>query len=141
MLREAVAALEVAEAPLALAHGLVELGSELRHQRRAVDARAPLRRAEQIAASCGAAPLRVRAIDELAATGERRRRHHSSEFHELTASEHRTATLAAEGLTNREIAQKLYVSVKTVETQLSSSFRKLQITSRKQLPTALEGLQ
>jgi DNA-binding CsgD family transcriptional regulator/tetratricopeptide (TPR) repeat protein len=140
MLREAVVALEVAEAPLALAHGLLELGSELRHRRRAVDARVPLTRAEQIATRCGAAPLRARAIDELAATGGRRRHHDSSEFHELTASEHRTATLAAEGLTNREIAQRLYVSVKTVETQLSSSFRKLQISSRKQLPTALEGL-
>jgi len=50
------------------------------------------------------------------------------------------STLAAEGLTNREIAQRLYVSVKTVETQLSSSFRKLQITSRKQLPAALGSL-
>jgi DNA-binding CsgD family transcriptional regulator len=140
MLREAVATLEVADAPLALAHALLELGSELRHQRRAVDARAPLTRAEQIAAGCDAAPLCARAIDELAATGERRRRHHSSEFQDLTSSERRTATLAAEGLTNREIAQRLYVSVKTVETQLSSSFRKLQITSRKQLPAALGSL-
>jgi DNA-binding CsgD family transcriptional regulator len=140
MLREAVAKLEAGEAPLALAHGLLELGSELRHQRRAVDARAPLTRAEQIAAGCDAAPLCARAVDELAATGERRRRHHSSEFQDLTASERRTATLAGEGLTNREIAQRLYVSVKTVETQLSSSFRKLQITSRKQLPAALGSL-
>jgi DNA-binding CsgD family transcriptional regulator len=137
LLRESVATLERGDAPLALAHGLFHLGSELRHQRRAVEARAPLARCAELATLCGAEPLHARAVEEQAATGERRRRGHAATLQELTPSERRTALLAAEGLTNREIAQRHYITVKTVETQLRSAFRKLDITSRKQLSAAL----
>ena len=55
----------------------------------------------------------------------------------LTASERRVAQLAAEELSNKEIAQALFVTVKTVELHLSNVYRKLQISSRRQLPAAL----
>jgi DNA-binding NarL/FixJ family response regulator len=55
----------------------------------------------------------------------------------LTPSERRVAALAAEGLSNREIAQALFVTLRTVEMHLSNVFRKLDIASRTQLPAAL----
>jgi len=58
----------------------------------------------------------------------------------LTASERRIAQLAAEELSNREIAQALFVTVKTVEVHLSNVYRKLEIGSRRQLASALDGL-
>jgi DNA-binding CsgD family transcriptional regulator len=57
----------------------------------------------------------------------------------LTPSERRVAELAATGGTNREIAQKLFVTEKTVETHLGRAFRKLEISSRRQLPDVLAG--
>ena len=57
----------------------------------------------------------------------------------LTASERRVAAMAASGMQNREIAQALFVTVKTVETQLSSCYRKLAIGSRRELGPALES--
>ena len=57
----------------------------------------------------------------------------------LTASERRVAQLAAQDMTNKEIAQALFVTVKTVEVHLSSVYRKLAITSRRQLSSALEA--
>lgn len=57
----------------------------------------------------------------------------------LTASERRVADLAASGASNREIAQHLYVTVKTVEVHLSSVYRKLDLKSRTQLGRALAG--
>jgi DNA-binding CsgD family transcriptional regulator len=57
----------------------------------------------------------------------------------LTASERRVVDLAAEGLTNVEIAQALFVTRKTVEKHLGSAYSKLDITSRAQLPRALAG--
>jgi DNA-binding CsgD family transcriptional regulator len=56
----------------------------------------------------------------------------------LTPSEHRVAEMAAAGLSNREIAQALFVTLRTVEIHLTHSYRKLDITSRKQLARALE---
>ena len=55
----------------------------------------------------------------------------------LTPSERRIAAMAAEGLSNREIAQALFVTLRTVEMHLSNAFRKLDISSRTQLPAAL----
>ena len=74
---------------------------------------------------CGAERLVARARDELLAAGTRPRRIVGFGFAELTASERRIVRLAAEGRSNPEIAQLLYVSVKTVETHLSSAYRKL----------------
>jgi DNA-binding CsgD family transcriptional regulator len=62
-----------------------------------------------------------------------------TERHELTPSEERIATLASEGMRNREIAERLAISEKTVEAALSHAYEKLQIRSRAQLATALRG--
>ena len=76
---------------------------------------------------------------ELRATGARPRRVLRSGVEALTASERRVAELAAEGLGNREIAQALFVTVRTVEGHLTSAFRKLDLSSRSELGTALNG--
>jgi DNA-binding CsgD family transcriptional regulator len=57
----------------------------------------------------------------------------------LTPSERRVAEMAAENMTNKDIAQALFVTPKTVEVHLSSVYRKLDITSRSQLAGALRG--
>jgi DNA-binding NarL/FixJ family response regulator len=82
-------------------------------------------------------PLVRRAETELLATGARPRRISLHGVESLTPSERRVAEMAAEGPTNREIAQTLFVTTKTVEVHLSSVYRKLGISSRSQLPAAL----
>ena len=132
-LREAVAALEESEARLEHARSLVELGAALRRAGRRADSREPLRMGLDLADRCGARPLVMRALQELAATGARPRRRRNTGHDALTVSERRVATMAADGLTNREIAQSLYLSLKTVEMHLSHVYRKLDISSRVQL--------
>ncbi|MDR9372869.1 helix-turn-helix transcriptional regulator, partial [Conexibacter sp. JD483] len=105
--------------------------------RRRADARAPLRDALELARRCGAAELARRAHDELAATGEKVRRYTPIGVESLTPSERRVAELAAGGMTNRQIAQTRFLTVKTIETHLSSVYDKLGIRSRRQLPAAL----
>ena len=139
LLREAVAVLELSQARLEHARALVELGSALRRTNRRSDAREPLRRGLELAAVCGAVPLADRAETELRATGARPRRIALSGVGSLTPSERRVAELAAGGDTNRQIAQALFVTSKTVEVHLSSVYRKLDISSRSQLPKALEA--
>ena len=78
-----------------------------------------------------------RANDELAATGAHRRTVLLSGLDELTASERRVAQMAAEDLSNKEIAQALFVTVKTVEQHLGRVYRKLDLSSRRQLAGAL----
>ena len=87
----------------------------------------------------GASGLADRAHEELVAAGARPRRDRRllSGRESLTASEDRVAALAAEGLTNREIAQRLFVSVKAVQWHLRNVYRKLDIGSRGELPVAL----
>ena len=136
-LREAVAVLEQSEARLEHARTLVELGAALRRRGHRADSREPLRTGLDLADRCGAPPLAVRALQELDATGARPRRRHSIGRDALTPSERRIAMMAADGLTNREIAQSLYLSLKTVEMHLSHVYRKLDIGSRAQLTDAL----
>jgi len=136
-LREAVAALEDSEARLDHAHALCDLGVALRHAAAGRDAREPLRVAADIAAGCGAAPLAARARDELLASGARPRRTRVFGRDALTPAEMRVAELAAGGLSNREIAQTLFVTVKTIETQLGATYRKLGVQSRRELGAAL----
>jgi DNA-binding CsgD family transcriptional regulator len=81
--------------------------------------------------------LVTQANDELAATGAHRRTVLLSGVDSLTASELRVARLAAEDLSNKEIAQALFVTVKTVEQHLGRVYRKLDISSRRQLGAAL----
>ncbi len=75
--------------------------------------------------------------DELAATGEKVRRYTPIGVESLTPSERRVAELAATGMTNRQVAQSLFLTVKTIETHLAAAYDKLGIRSRQQLPTAL----
>lgn len=100
-------------------------------------AREALRSGYARATACGAAPLASRAHDALVATGARPRRASTAGPAALTATELRVARLAGEGLSNREVAEQLYVTVKTVEMHLSSAYRKLGIASRAQLAATL----
>jgi DNA-binding CsgD family transcriptional regulator len=136
-LEEAVAVLEDSTARLELAKALCALGTVLRHERRPTDAREPLRRAVEIAAVSGAAPLEALARSELYSTGARPRVTALSGVESLTPSERRIAALAAEGQTNRDIAQALFVTPKTVEVHLGNAYRKLGIRGRRELAGAL----
>jgi DNA-binding CsgD family transcriptional regulator len=138
LLREAAEVLEDSPAVLERARALTELGAALRRSNRRADARDPLRRGLELAHSCGAKPLAERAHTELVATGARPRRLVLSGLDSLTPSERRVAAMAAEGMTNRDVAQALFVTPRTVEMHLSSVYRKLGISSRSQLPQALE---
>jgi class 3 adenylate cyclase/DNA-binding CsgD family transcriptional regulator len=137
LLREAVAELEPSQARLEHAKALVELGAALRRANQRSESREPLRQGLELATRCGATPLAERAETELLATGARPRRIALSGVESLTPSERRVAQMAAEGNTNREIAQALFVTTKTVEVHLSSAYRKLGISSRSQLPKVL----
>jgi DNA-binding CsgD family transcriptional regulator len=137
LLEEATTVLEASPARLEHAQALADLGAALRRANHRADAREPLRRALDLADACGARPLVERARHELRAAGGRPRRSRSSGAESLTASERRTATMAADGLSNPEIAQALFVTKKTVETHLGSAYRKLDIRSRTELPAAL----
>ena len=115
------------------ARALVDLGAALRRANRRADARAPLRRALDLADRGGMRRLARRARHELRAAGARPRRTALSGIAALTPAEHRVAALAADGHSNREIAQRLYVTTRTVETHLTHAFQKLDITSRAEL--------
>ena len=136
-LGKAVEVLSDSPAKLEHAKGLTELGAALRRTGQRVLAREQLRRAVELATICGAAPLAARAETELLATGARPRRVALSGVESLTPSERRVAEMAAQGPTNREIAQALFVTQRTVEVHLTSVFRKLEISSRSQLASAL----
>jgi DNA-binding NarL/FixJ family response regulator len=109
----------------------------LRRRNRRTEARELLREALDTAARAGAKLLAEQAETELRATGARPRRVVLTGLDSLTASERRIAELASEGFTNREIAQTLFVTTRTVEGHLTSIFRKLQLDSRNELPAAL----
>ena len=141
MLETAMGTLETSASKLELARVTCELGSGLRRRGERSAARDMLRRAHVLAAECGATRLSSRARDELARSGARLIREPASGVEALTPSEVRVAELAAEGLTNREVAQALFVSEKTVETHLGRVYRKLGIKSRHALPAALADRQ
>ena len=137
LLEEAVAHLERSPARVEHALALVELGAAIRRAGRRADAREPLRKALELARVSGAEVVATRAHDELVSAGARPRRDPTESRSNLTASELRVSRLAAEGKTNREIAQALFVTENTIETHLRSVFRKLEIRSRSQLARAL----
>jgi DNA-binding CsgD family transcriptional regulator len=137
LLREAAAAGKHSPARLEHARSLTELGTALRRAGHRRDARQTLREALDLADRCGALSLAARTRDELVATGARPRRPALRGRDALTPSERRVAQLAADGLGNREIAQALFVSARTVEGHLTHAYMKLDISSREQLPEAL----
>ena len=140
LLRESVDVLKGSQARLEYAKSLVELGAALRRGNQRSDAREFLRRGLELAHRLGAAALDERAQTELAATGARPRRLMLTGLDALTPSERRVAEMAADNMTNKDIAQALYVTPKTVEVHLSSVYRKLEITSRAQLPDVLAAV-
>lgn len=139
VLREAAAVLEGTSARLELAYALVDLGGALRRAGARKEACEHLRRGLELAHRSGAAPLAERARDELLAARARPRRPVFTGVEALTAGERRVARLAAEGRSNREIAQALFVTQRTVETHLQHAFQKLGIASRTALPAELRG--
>jgi DNA-binding NarL/FixJ family response regulator len=122
---------------LEAAHARLELGAALRRANQRAAAREHLRAALDMAHRCGAEPVRLKAEQELAATGARPRRVLLTGVESLTASERRIVELAAAGASNPHIAQQLFVTRKTVETHLSHAYQKLGISSRQQLAAAL----
>ena len=140
-LRASVATLELAEGRLEHARSVLELGAALRRAGERAEAREVLRQALDATARAGASGLADRAYEELVAAGARPRRDRRllSGRESLTASEDRVAALAAEGLTNREIAQRQFVTVKAVQWHLRNVYRKLDVASRQELPAALGG--
>ena len=137
LLQEAVAVLEGSGARLELAYALADLGAELGRVRRRREARDAQRRALQLADDCGAVALADRARTELQAGPGRRARIELTGPNSLTAAEWRVCRQAAEGHTNREVAQALFVTEKTVERHLSNAYHKLGIRSRFQLADAI----
>jgi DNA-binding CsgD family transcriptional regulator len=136
-LAESIDVLATSEAPLDHAKSLVEHGAALRRSGRRDEARDQLRRGLDEASRCGSLSAAARARDELTAAGGRPRRERLSGPESLTASELRVACLASEGRSNREIAQALFVTRRTVEFHLTNAFRKLSIESRERLASAL----
>ena len=124
-LRDSVSLLRATPARLEHARSLVELGAALRRRGQRAQAREPLAAGMELAHRCGAERLVARAGEELRAAGARPRRIARTGVDALTPSERRAARLAAEGRSNAEIAQELFVSLKTVETHLTHVYLKL----------------
>jgi DNA-binding CsgD family transcriptional regulator len=126
-----------APARLEYARAVADLGAALRRAGHRAESREVLRVALDLAHTCGAITLTERARTELVAAGGRPRRLVLSGLDSLTPSERRVAQLAAGGLSNRDIAQNLFITTRTVEGHLTHAYQKLAITSREQLSAAL----
>jgi DNA-binding CsgD family transcriptional regulator len=137
LLRDAIDMLERGESRLEKARALADLGAMLRRRNRRTEAKKLLREALDAAHRVGARRLAEQAETELRATGARPRRVLLTGVAALTASEVRIAELASRGLTNREIAQTLFITMRTVEGHLTSIFRKLELDSRHELGDVL----
>jgi DNA-binding CsgD family transcriptional regulator len=137
LLAEAVRTLERSRSPLELARARADYGAALRRAGRRVIARSELERALDLAHHLGAWRIANQARVELIAAGAKPRRDAITGRDALTAAELRVARLAADGHSNREIAQALFITTKTVKAHLSRVYRKLEITRRGQLTDAL----
>ncbi len=137
LLQEAVSVLESSPARLELAHALADLGTELSRAGRRKEGRDAQRTAYDLARQCGAIALADRALAELQAGPGRRARAELTGPSALTAAEWQVCRQALDGRTNREIAQALFVTEKTIERHLSNAYHKLGVRSRFQLPAAI----
>ncbi|MER6845447.1 LuxR C-terminal-related transcriptional regulator [Streptomyces platensis] len=140
LLEESVDQLGGAGAPLEQARALIDLATlryEAGHTR---IARELAQRGRHLAQHCSAATLSAQALSRLRDFGARPRTTCTVGVQALTPGERRVAALAANGLTNREIAEQLFITQRTVENHLTAGFRKLDITGRRQLPAALQAL-
>jgi DNA-binding CsgD family transcriptional regulator len=138
-LAESAALLERAGSSLELARTVTDQGALVRRAGRRRAAREPLRRALDLATRCGALAIARRAREELIAAGAKPRRERVSGVEALTASELRVVQLAAQGLTNRQIAQALFITMRTVSAHLGHAYAKLDIADRAQLASALSS--
>ena len=136
--RDAIAAAQ-ADWPFYVARAQLAYGVWLRRQRRMTQSRAPLREAAETFEALGLLRYAERARRELRASGEAARRREPGAWAQLSPQELQIAQLAAEGLSNREIGERLYLSHRTVESHLYRLFPKLGVTSRAQLRDALEA--
>jgi DNA-binding CsgD family transcriptional regulator len=132
---EAVSYFEKTSVATDLAHTHLLYGEWLRRENRRQDARSELKVAYDKFSAMGAEGFARRAQIELEATGEKVRRRSVETQSDLTAQEAQVARLAATGATNPEIAARLFISANTVDYHLRKVFRKLGITSRRQLST------
>ena len=130
---------DLAAWPLHRARLSLAYGAWLRRQRRVAESRAPLRSARQAFDALGAISWGERTRQELRASGETSRRRVPDARDQLTPQELRIAQMAADGLSNREIGQQLYLSHRTVSSHLYRIFPKLGVTSRHQLGPSLAG--
>lgn len=137
LLTEAVSRLEQTQARVEHARALIDLGSVLRYAGQLTSARQRLAAGMDMAHRCDADGLVDTAHQELRLAGARPRRATLTGRDAFTASERRVATMAAEGMTNKEIAQTLFLTLRTIEMHLSNAYRKLEIGSRRELGTAL----
>jgi DNA-binding CsgD family transcriptional regulator len=137
LLTEAVTVLRGSTARLELARALLDLGAARRRAGARGTARDLLREALDVAHGLGGHAIAARARDELVAAGGRPRRDAIRGREALTPSELRVAELAAAGRTNRQIAQALFVTQRTVENHLTSTYAKLGIAARPELSAAL----
>jgi DNA-binding CsgD family transcriptional regulator len=131
--REAIDRLSRTRVRGELARAHLHYGEWLRRQRRRTDARDQLRTAHEMFAGMGAHAFADLAARELAAAGEIVRKRSVETVSDLTAQEAQIARMVREGLSNAEVAARLFISPRTVEWHLSKIFAKLQITSRRQL--------
>jgi DNA-binding CsgD family transcriptional regulator len=127
---------DLAGYPFLRARTLFSFGRWLRRQRRSADSRSPLRESVALFDALGAAAWSKRARQELRATGEKIGRRAPDLRDRLTAQELQIGQLAAEGLSNRQIAERLFLSPRTVGGHLYRIFPKLEITARAQLRDA-----
>jgi DNA-binding CsgD family transcriptional regulator len=125
---------------LDLARTLLLYGEWLRRQQRQRDARDQLHRAHEIFVASDMSGFAKRAETELLATGERARKRAVDTRVDLTPQESRISELAAQGATNQDIAEQLFISQATVEYHLSKVYRKLGLRSRTQLANVLRSL-
>jgi DNA-binding CsgD family transcriptional regulator len=137
LIAEAVSVLERSPARLEHARALIDLGATIRRSGERASSRAPLREGYDLAVRCGATKLAERARVEISATGARASTRGLSGAESLTPSERRVAALAADGQSNRDIAQTLFITEKTVETHLGHVYDKLDVRSRHKLRGAL----
>ena len=139
LLEEAVGLVAGSAARLELCRGQLELGTVLRRARRRSDAGRVLGDALELARACGARLLEARVLEELEVAGTRMQRAARRGADALSPSERRVVALAIEGLSNRQIAEALFVTRKAVEWHLGNAYRKLDVRSRHELPGALSG--